>query len=174
MSIDVSITVATLADTPVAVFGEAVSAGVRQLLNHEGSLTVASANCEAPEPGRVLINPGSGHLHADQIATLRKLVRPPAQGELGVAPRGFIIPVGVHCKVRGLKRVYAASDATDSPVKHVGIAVQRADVGAQGIAALARVADGDQQNVDVVTPMQIAVKYFAPMWRDATRLAVST
>ena len=85
-----------------------------------------------------------------------------------------MIPVDVHCKVRGLKRVYAASDATDSPVKHGGTAVQGADVGAQGIAALARVADGDQQNVDVVTPMQIAVKYLAPMWRDATRLAVST
>jgi hypothetical protein len=171
MSIDVSITVATSGDAPVAIFGEAVSAGVWQLLNKDGSLTVTSANCEAPGPGRVFLNPGSRHLHADQIVTWPKFVSPSAQGDPG-APRGFIIPVGVHCKVRGLKRVYAASDATDSPVKHVGIAVQRADVGAQGIAALARVADGDQQNVDVVTPMQIAVKYFAPMWRDATRLAV--
>jgi hypothetical protein len=144
MSIDVSITVATLADTPVAVFGEAVSAGVRQLLNHEGSLTVASANCEAPGPGRVLLNPGSRHLHADQIVTW-PFVSPSAQGDPGAAPRGFIIPVDVHCKVRGLERVYATGDASDSPIKHGETAVQRADVGAQAIAALAAVADGDPQ-----------------------------
>jgi hypothetical protein len=145
MSIDVSITVATPGDAPVAIFGEAVSAGVRQPLNNEGSLTVTSANCEAPGPGRVLLNPGSRHLHADQIVTCPTFVRPSAQGDPGAAPRGFIIPVDVDCKVRGLRRVYATGDASDSPVTHGETAVQRADVGAQAIAALAAVADGDQQ-----------------------------
>jgi sulfide:quinone oxidoreductase len=50
--------------------------------------------------------------------------------------RGFI-PVDVHCMVRGMKRVYAAGDATDFPVKFGGIAAQQAAVAAESIAALA-------------------------------------
>jgi sulfide:quinone oxidoreductase len=140
MNIDLSITIATPEDAPLAIFGEAVSEGVRQLLDEHGILTITSAHCEVPESGRVAINPEARHLHADQIVALPKLVGPSAQGVPGGVPDGFI-PVDVHCKVRGLERVYAAGDATDFPVKHGGIAAQQADVAAQAIAGLAGVAE---------------------------------
>jgi sulfide:quinone oxidoreductase len=49
---------------------------------------------------------------------------------------GFI-PIDLHCRVRGVERVYAAGDATDFAVKHGGIAAQQADAAAESIAALA-------------------------------------
>jgi sulfide:quinone oxidoreductase len=140
MNIDLSITIATPEDAPLAIFGAAVSQGVSQLLGEHGILTITSAHCEVPESGRVSINPGGRHLHADRIVALPKLVGPSLQGVPAGAPGGFI-PVDVHCRVRGLEGVYAAGDATDFPVKHGGIAAQQADLAAQSIAALAGVAD---------------------------------
>lgn len=52
------------------------------------------------------------------------------------AERGFVTVDG-HGAVHGLKRVYAAGDITETPVKHGGLSADQADVAAQAIAALA-------------------------------------
>jgi sulfide:quinone oxidoreductase len=139
VNVDLSITIATPEDTPLAIFGRDASDAVRQLLDENGIVTITSAHCEIHEPGRVAINPGSRELHVDRIVALPELHGPSVPGVPG-GPVGGFIPVDVRCKVRGLDRVYAAGDATDFAIKHGGIAAQQADVAAQAIAALAGVA----------------------------------
>jgi sulfide:quinone oxidoreductase len=139
MNVDVSITIATPEEAPLAIFGTAVSDGIEQLLVRHGILTITSAHSEVPEPGRVSIHPGERLLHADRIVALPQLFGPSTPGVPTGAPGGFV-PVDAHCKVRGLERVYAAGDATDFPVKMGGIAAQQADAAAESIAALAGVA----------------------------------
>jgi sulfide:quinone oxidoreductase len=139
MNVELSITIATPEDAPLAIFGLGVSESIRQLLEENAITTITSAHCEIHEPGRVSIDPGSRHLDADRIVALPELVGPSVPGVPGGPEAGFI-PVDMHCKVRGLERVYAAGDATDFAIKHGGIAAQQADVAAQAIAALAGLA----------------------------------
>ena len=58
MNIELSITIATPEDAPLAIFGRGASDAVGQLLEDNGILTITSAHCEVPEPGRIAINPG--------------------------------------------------------------------------------------------------------------------
>ena len=139
MNIELSITIATPEDAPLAIFGRGASDGVRQLLEDNGIVTITSAHCEVPEPGHVAINPGARHLEADRIVAMPELHGPSVPGVPG-GPVGGFIPVDVHCKVPGIDRVWAAGDATDFAINHGGIAAQQADVAAQAIAALAGVA----------------------------------
>ncbi len=134
-NVELSITIATPEDTPLAIFGGAVSDGVRQLLEESDIATITSAHCEVRESGRVAISPGSRQLGADRIVALPELVGPSAPGVPGRSEHGFIA-VDPLCRVRSLERVYAAGDATDFAIKHGGIAAQQADVAAQSIAAL--------------------------------------
>jgi sulfide:quinone oxidoreductase len=140
MNIELSITIATPEDAPLAIFGAGVSESVGQLLQESGITTITSAHCEVLESGRVSIHPGSRELDADRIVALPELVGPSVPGVPGSPEAGFI-PIDERCKVRGLERVYAAGDATDFAVKHGGIAAQQADTAAQAIAALAGLAD---------------------------------
>jgi sulfide:quinone oxidoreductase len=140
MNIELMITIATPEDAPLAIFGQAASEAVRRLLEENGILTITSAHCEVHDPGRVAINPGSRHLDADRIVAMPELRGASVQGVPGRSVGGFI-PIDVYCKVRGLERVWAAGDATDFAIKHGGIAAQQADIAAQGIAALAGVAE---------------------------------
>lgn len=140
MNIELSITIATPEDAPLAIFGPGASDAVWQLLKDNGIFTITSAHCEVPEPGRVAINPGARHLEADRIVAMPELHGPSVPGLPGGSVGGFI-PVDVYCKVPGIDRVWAAGDATDFAIKHGGIAAQQADVAAQAIAALAGVAE---------------------------------
>jgi sulfide:quinone oxidoreductase len=142
MNIELSITIATPEDAPLAIFGAAVSNAISRLLEDNGIVSITSVHCEVPEPGRVALRPGSRQLEADRIVALPKLYGPSVRGLPG-KPRGFI-PVDSRCRVHGVERVYAAGDATDFVIKHGGIAAQQADVAAQAIAALAGVADPPQ------------------------------
>jgi sulfide:quinone oxidoreductase len=139
VNVELSITIATPEDAPLAIFGRAVSDGVRQLLEESDIATITSAHCEVRESGCVSISPGSHRLDADRIVALPELVGPSAPGVPGRSEHGFIA-VDPLCKVRTLERVYAAGDATDFAIKHGGIAAQQADVAAQSIAALAGLA----------------------------------
>jgi sulfide:quinone oxidoreductase len=139
VNVELSITIATPEDAPLAIFGGAVSDGVRQLLEESDIATITSAHCEVRESGRVSISPGSRQLDADRIVALPELVGPSAPGVPGRSEHGFIA-VDPLCKVRTLERVYAAGDATDFAIKHGGIAAQQADVAAQSIAGLAGLA----------------------------------
>ncbi len=136
MQQDVSITLATPEDAPLAIFGTPVSEAVQELLTEHGILVVPSAHCETPEPGQVSIQPGSRRLHVDRVVALPELFGPSTPGVPKRDGHGFI-PIDVHCQVPGLERVFAAGDATEFAVKHGGVASQQADVAAEGIAALA-------------------------------------
>jgi sulfide:quinone oxidoreductase len=136
MNIDVSVTLATPEDAPLALFGAKASAAVARLLEDSGILFVPSAHCETPESGRVSIAPGSRNLVVDRIIALPQLFGPSAPGVPTEARDGFI-PIDLQCRVPRLDRVFAAGDATDFAVKHGGIAAQQADTAAEGIAALA-------------------------------------
>ena len=136
MNVDISITVATPEDAPLALFGSQASSAVGQLLAENGVLFIPSAHCETPAQGEVSINPGSRHLQVDRVIALPELFGPSVPGVPMTAQHGFI-PIDAHCKVSGLEGVYAAGDATDFAVKHGGIAAQQADTAAEAIAALA-------------------------------------
>ena len=136
MNIELSITIATPEDAPLAIFGRGASDAVRQLLEDNGISTITSAHCEVPEPGHVTISPGARHLEADRIVAMPELHGPSVPG-VPAGPAGGFIPIDAHCKVPGIDRVWAAGDATNFAIKHGGIAAQQADVAAQAIAALA-------------------------------------
>ena len=136
MGTEVSITVATPEDAPLAVFGQTVSDAVGQLLMEHGILVIPSARCETPNPGELSVYPGARRLLLDRIVALPELYGPSTPGVPKSAPDGFL-PVDVHCQVRGVDRVFAAGDAIDFAVKHGGMAAQEADTAAQKIAALA-------------------------------------
>jgi sulfide:quinone oxidoreductase len=135
-SAEMSITLVTPEDAPLAIFGTSVSDTVRRLLEDNDILTITSAHAEALAPGALTIHPGSRTLLVDRILALPELSGPSTPGVPEGSPAGFI-PIDVHCKVRGLEHVYAAGDATDFAVKHGGIAAQQAETAAQAIAMLA-------------------------------------
>jgi sulfide:quinone oxidoreductase len=136
MGIELSITLATPEDAPLAVFGRTVSAAVARLLTDHGILVIPSARCETPAPGELSVYPGARRLSLDRIVALPELFGPSTPGVPKSAPDGFL-GIDVHCRVRGVDGVFAAGDATDFAVKHGGIAAQQADTAAQAIAALA-------------------------------------
>jgi sulfide:quinone oxidoreductase len=136
MNVEVSITIATPEETPLAVFGMQASAAVAAVLADHGIETLTSAHCDTPRPGRVIVHPGSRRLDVDRIVALPQLAGPRLTGVPAHGPGGFI-PIDSYCRVPSLDRVYAAGDATDFAVKHGGIAAQQADTAARSIAALA-------------------------------------
>jgi len=136
MQTEVSLTVVTPEDAPLALFGDDVSDTVTRLLEKHSIEMITSAHAGVPSAGAVAIHPGGRTLSFDRIVALPQLSGPSTPGVPGGAPGGFI-PVDINCKVRDLERVFAAGDATDFPVKHGGVAAQQADAAAEAIAALA-------------------------------------
>jgi sulfide:quinone oxidoreductase len=136
MNVDMSITLATPEDAPLAIFGSPVSETVARMLEENNILALTSAHAETPEVGQVTVHPGGRRLYVDRIVALPQLFGPDLPGVPAGAAGGFI-PVDVHSRVPTLERVYAAGDATDFAVKLGGVAAQQADVAAQAIAALA-------------------------------------
>jgi sulfide:quinone oxidoreductase len=137
MNLEISVTVVTPEDAPLAIFGQEASASVGELLAEAGIDTVSSAYAEVPHSGEVILYPGERRLSCDRVIALPELFGPSVRG-LPSAEHGFI-PVDRHGKVRGVERVYAAGDATDFAVKHGGASAQQADAAAESIAALAGV-----------------------------------
>ena len=136
MNVDVSVTLATPEDAPLALFGSEASTAVERLLEDSGVLFIPSAHCETPAAGHVSFAPGSQTLVVDRIVALPQLFGPSVPGVPTDAHDGFI-PIDGHCRVPRLERVFAAGDATDFAVKFGGIAAQQADTAAEAIAALA-------------------------------------
>jgi sulfide:quinone oxidoreductase len=136
MSVDVSITLVTPEDAPLAIFGSRVSETVGRLLVDNGILTLTSAHSKMRQAGQVSVHPGSRELYVDRVVALPELSGPDLAGVPTGSP-GRFIPVDAHCRVPTLERVWAAGDATDFAVKHGGIAAQQADAAAEAIAALA-------------------------------------
>jgi sulfide:quinone oxidoreductase len=135
-NVEVSVTIATPEDAPLAIFGTAASGEVTRRLESRGIRLLTSVHCEVHQPGHLLIHPGPRELRVDRVVALPELYGPSVPGVPTDSEGGFI-PVDVHGKVPRRERVYAAGDATDFAIKHGGIAAQQADVAASSIAILA-------------------------------------
>ena len=132
-SVDLAVTIITSEQSPLAVFGESVSAGVAGILAEADIQTVVGGRVESSS-GELIVQPGEQHLRFDRVVALPRLVGPAITG-LPPDADGFLA-VTSRCEVTGTDRVYAAGDATDFPVKFGGIAAQQADAAAESIAAL--------------------------------------
>jgi sulfide:quinone oxidoreductase len=135
MGIELSTTIVTPEDSPLAIFGSTASSAVTELLHQAKIQTVSSAYAEIPRSGEVVISPGDRHLRADRVIALPELHGPGVRG-IPLGDHGFI-RVDRYGRVPHVDDIYAAGDAIAFPVKHGGLAAQQADVAAQSIAAQA-------------------------------------
>jgi sulfide:quinone oxidoreductase len=135
MGIELSVTIVTPEEAPLAIFGAPVSSAVSGLLEKASIDMITSAYAEIPAKGEIVINPGDRRLQVDRVIALPELYGPSLRG-IPLGEHGFI-RVDPHGQVPDVGPVYAAGDATEFAVKHGGIASQQADVAAQSIAALA-------------------------------------
>jgi sulfide:quinone oxidoreductase len=133
MNVELTTTVVTPEDSPLAIFGLPASAAVAELLARGRVNTITSAYAEVPHTGEVVINPGDRHLKVDRVVALPELYGPCVRG-IPLSEHGFI-RVDQHGRTLEHESVYAAGDATDFAVKHGGIASQQADAVAEAIAA---------------------------------------
>lgn len=135
MQADMSVTVLTPEEAPLAIFGSDASRALVRLLEERKIEVVTSAQCEIPKAKTVRVHPGDRSLEVDRIVALPEL-RGPALVGVPHDDGGFI-PVGEYAQINGVDRAWAAGDATDFPIKHGGVSAQMADTAARSIAALA-------------------------------------
>jgi sulfide:quinone oxidoreductase len=129
---DVRLTLVTPERAPLELFGGAASETVRGLLDKRGIEVHLSRYPVGFEDGHLALVPGEP-LTTDRVVGLPQLTGPRVPG-LPADHEGFI-PVDLNGLVRGELDVYAAGDATNSPIKQGGIAAQQADAAAAAIAA---------------------------------------
>jgi sulfide:quinone oxidoreductase len=86
------------------------------------------------DSGRLGVDPGEA-IAADHVVALPSLEVPELAG-IPQRQHGFI-PTDVGMNVEGLTHVWAAGDATWTPIKQGGLAAQQADVAAAAIAGRA-------------------------------------
>jgi sulfide:quinone oxidoreductase len=132
---ELAVTIITPEDSPLAIFGSAVSDALMELLSAVNINVITSAYAEIPSNGNIVVNPGDRRIAADRIVALPELYGPPIRG-IPCGEHGFL-RIDPHGEVAGTTRIYAAGDATDFAVKFGGIAAQQADAAAEAIAALA-------------------------------------
>jgi sulfide:quinone oxidoreductase len=119
---------------PLELFGSAASAAVRELLVQRG-VAIHTARYATEFRDEELRLAPSGGLPAERVVSLPRPRGPELPG-LSHDAGGFI-PVDLHGLVQGEIDVYAAGDATTSPIKQGGVATQQADAAAEAIAARA-------------------------------------
>lgn len=129
---DLRLTLVSYEGRPLEAFGSAVSAAVEGLLRESFVELIADREPRRFDGKRLLMDTGRA-VPADAVVALPSLEGPQIEG-LPHDQHGFI-PIDRHCAVRGLRRVYAAGDATAFPIKQGGIAAQQADAAAAAIAA---------------------------------------
>jgi sulfide:quinone oxidoreductase len=135
VQVDLSITIVTPEDSPLAIFGAAASDAVTERLHRAGIETISSAYVEIQHNGELVINPGDRRLQVDRVVALPELYGPGVRG-IPLAEHGFI-RVDAHGSVIGVQDIYAAGDAIEFPVKQGGLGSQQADAVARSIAAKA-------------------------------------
>jgi sulfide:quinone oxidoreductase len=136
LGVELSVTIVTPEDAPLAIFGPAASEAVNELLERRGVDVLLSHLGDVAAPGTVSIQPGHRTLEVDRVVALPRLSGPFTPGVPDSICAGFI-PIDSYCRVPALQHVWAVGDATEFPIKHGGIASQQADTAATGIAALA-------------------------------------
>jgi sulfide:quinone oxidoreductase len=128
----VRLSLVTPEQAPLELFGAPASETVRELLEERGIELHLSRYPARLEDGKLSLIPDET-LAAERVVSLPSLVGPKLEG-LPADPGGFI-PVDLHGLVHGEQDVYAAGDATNSPIKQGGVATQQADAAAEAIAA---------------------------------------
>src|SRR5215212_1010558 len=130
----VELTIVTPEQEPLELFGAPASESLRALLAERG---IEFRGCRYPSElrdGELSVVPEAG-LPVDRVISLPRLRGPFFPG-LPHDRDGFI-PTDLHALVEGETDVYAAGDATTSPIKQGGVATQQADAAAEAIAARA-------------------------------------
>ena len=131
---DVRLSLVTPETAPLELFGSAASTAVRELLKERDIDLHVSTYPARFEDGALALVPGDS-LAVDRVVSLPQIDGPRLAG-LPTDASGFI-PVDLHGLVSGEVDVYAAGDATTSPIKQGGVACQQADAAAEAIAARA-------------------------------------
>jgi sulfide:quinone oxidoreductase len=126
------LSVVTPEQEPLQLFGPAASAAIRELLDERGVAFHGGCHPFEARAGELVVVPGP-NVAADRAVSLPRL-RGPFLAGLPHDPEGFI-PTDLHGLVPGERDVYAAGDATTSPIKQGGVATQQADAAAEAIAA---------------------------------------
>jgi sulfide:quinone oxidoreductase len=132
---DMDITLLTPERAPLEIFGAGASRALAELMAASRIEVVTSAYCEIPRAKMVIVHPSGRTIAADRVIALPQL-RGPALDGLPQDGGGFI-PVDEYGQVRGVEGVWAAGDATDTPIKQGGVGAQLADTAARAIAARA-------------------------------------
>ena len=135
MQADMDIILLTPERAPLEIFGAPASRALSELLAGRRIEVVTSAYCEIPRAQMVIAHPRGRTIAADRVIALPQLRGPALEG-LPQDGGGFI-PVDEYGQVRGVEGVWAAGDATDTPIKQGGVAAQLADTAARAIAARA-------------------------------------
>ena len=130
----VELTIVTLEERPLQLFGVAASNAVAELLDLHGIVLRTDTTPVRVEGGALRVLPDE-LIEADRVVALPRLEGPRLEGVPHDA-KGFV-PTDRFGAVRGLIDVYAAGDLTDFPVKQGGVAAQQADTAAESIAAAA-------------------------------------
>jgi sulfide:quinone oxidoreductase len=128
----VRLTLITPEQQPLALFGAEASQTVGELLDERGIELHCSRYPTRFEDGQLSLIPDET-LAAERVVSLPSVLGPRLDG-LAADAEGFI-PVDLHGLVHGEHDVYAAGDATNSPIKQGGVACQQADAAAAAIAA---------------------------------------
>jgi sulfide:quinone oxidoreductase len=130
---DLEITIYTPEDAPLAMFGAAGVAAVREELDELGIVVETGSHVIAQGDRPPVVEPGGRSLGDSRVVALPRAMGWALPG-LPHDTRGFI-QCDAHGKVVGTSRVWAAGDATAFPVKQGGLAAQQADAVAESIAA---------------------------------------
>jgi sulfide:quinone oxidoreductase len=126
------VTLVTHEPRPLNIFGPCASDALARLLDRAGIEFIGrttAAECLADN----LITEDGRMLAADAVIALPRLRGPQIEG-VPADEQGFI-PVDANARVRGVRDVFAAGDATTEPIKQGGLATQQADAAAEAIAA---------------------------------------
>jgi sulfide:quinone oxidoreductase len=121
---------------PLALFGDGPSRVIGDLLDDAGIELRTGADAVVEAGGRgLLLDPGGPSVAVDRVVALPVLHGPHMPG-LPADADGWV-RVDEHGRVPGLRRVYAAGDVTDQPIKQGGLAAQQAYAAVRHITAQA-------------------------------------
>jgi sulfide:quinone oxidoreductase len=131
------ITLVTPEVAPLALFGRAATTAVDAELR---AASVGFHGCSYAEVDKghavaLVLHPGMRRIEVDRVVALPRLYGRATEG-VPASEDGFVA-VDRHCKVRGLRHVWAAGDGIAFPVKFGGLAAEQADAAAEAIAHLA-------------------------------------
>jgi sulfide:quinone oxidoreductase len=129
---DVSITLVTPEDAPLALFGAEASSAIGELLELHGiNLRLRTVSLRFEE-GALEVAPRAS-IPADRVVALPRLDGPRLAG-IPHDRRGFVATDDFG-RLMSEEDIYAAGDMTQFPLKQGGIATQQADAAAAAIAA---------------------------------------